>query len=291
MHFKSGRSSSEYVDRSRKPVTSINPGNVIQVYEYVHKDRRRPINNITDGCCLFVIRISAGSPSVWKEHIGWLCEVCPPRSHHWTEKDITSKSVKISVSVWRMTHPSCRGSSQLRRDVSTGTTLKWNISCHDRNDFHAPKDLHPHGKRSHGRAGSESRVAHNLLFSFTSVFRVFIPESKTANQELYFSVLKRLRVDIWRKRVDVWSAKNWIPHDHNAPWHQASCQIQNIITFTHAPIGRFIAVDFHCLLKMKMLLKGHRYKVAVQIQSKSQKVFNSVKKHELRAGSQKGLET
>ena len=49
------------------------------------------------------------------------------------------------------------------------------------------------------------------------VHHEFLPQGQTVNAQFYCSVLRRLRVNIRRKRLELWRAGNWLLHDDNAP--------------------------------------------------------------------------
>src|SRR5215469_956222 len=49
----------------------------------------------------------------------------------------------------------------------------------------------------------------------------YSPEGQKVTKEYYQDVLRRLRDAVWRKRPDMWKAKNWQLHHDNAPAHSS----------------------------------------------------------------------
>jgi transposase len=101
--------------------------------------------------------------------------------------------------------------------------------------------------------------------------------------QFYYSVLRRLREDIRRKRPELWRAGNWLLHDDNAPSHRALAAREflahnNVTTFPHPPYSPDLApCDFFLFPKMKLLLKGRRFDGLEDIQRESQNVYYRIK--------------
>nr|XP_012136794.1 PREDICTED: uncharacterized protein LOC105662008 [Megachile rotundata] len=53
------------------------------------------------------------------------------------------------------------------------------------------------------------------------VHREFVPTGQTVTGAFYCDVLRRLREDIRRKRPQLWTKKNWVLQDDNAPAYRA----------------------------------------------------------------------
>ncbi|CAK1600930.1 unnamed protein product [Parnassius mnemosyne] len=49
----------------------------------------------------------------------------------------------------------------------------------------------------------------------------FLPTGQTVNKEYYFSVMRRLREAICKKRSKLWADNSWFLHHDNAPTHTA----------------------------------------------------------------------
>eukprot|EP00106_Octopus_bimaculoides_P011361 XP_014778803.1 PREDICTED: putative uncharacterized protein FLJ37770 [Octopus bimaculoides] len=97
--LEGGRTSLEDDERSGRPAARVTPSNV----EKIHGDRRRTINDNADVVCLSYLSVQVILTS--ESNIRSVSTKFVPR----TER--TSNSIKISVSVPLMTHPSYRGSS------------------------------------------------------------------------------------------------------------------------------------------------------------------------------------
>jgi histone-lysine N-methyltransferase SETMAR len=106
--------------------------------------------------------------------------------------------------------------------------------------------------------------------------RICPPQSQTVNTKFYCEVLRRLKENIRRKRLDLWRVKNWILHDDNAPCHRALIVhdfLSNLsmLSLPHPPYSPDLApADCFLFLKMKMQLKGSRFHTVAEIQSESQ---------------------
>jgi hypothetical protein len=49
----------------------------------------------------------------------------------------------------------------------------------------------------------------------------FVPQGQTVNQEVYISVLRRMREGLRRRRPDLWASGQWTPLHDNARPHTA----------------------------------------------------------------------
>jgi transposase len=109
------------------------------------------------------------------------------------------------------------------------------------------------------------------------------PEGQTVNVGFYCNILRRLREDIRRKRTELWRAGNGLLHVDNAPSHQALVTREflahnSIITLPHPPYSPDLApCDFFLFLKMKLKLKGRRFKGVEEIQRESQNVLGTLR--------------
>ncbi|XP_023227039.1 uncharacterized protein LOC111627667 [Centruroides sculpturatus] len=96
------------------------------------------------------------------------------------------------------------------------------------------------------------------------VHREFIPTGHTVNKEYYFSVLRRLRQAICRKRPDLWRENSWTLHD-NVAAHNALV-VLNVWpktqknTIQQASYSLDIAsCDFFLFLRLKFRLRCHHF--------------------------------
>jgi hypothetical protein len=68
----------------------------------------------------------------------------------------------------------------------------------------------------------KSKVMSILIIFFDIkwiVHKEVVLASQTVNSAYYCDVLRRLRENVRRLRLDLWRQKNWLLHRHNAPFH------------------------------------------------------------------------
>lgn len=134
--------------------------------------------------------------------------------------------------------------------------------------------LHLLDWRRHDRVATQSRVC--LLFFWD---QEFVPQGQIIDYKFYCNVLRHLREDVRQKWLDLWSMKNLILHDNNAPcqWAFLTCQFlaQSILSLPHPPyVSDLAPVNFCLFSKLKMQFKDHRFNTIVEIQCKLQKVLD-----------------
>ncbi|XP_029646406.1 uncharacterized protein LOC115220390 [Octopus sinensis] len=122
------------------------------------------------------------------------------------------------------------------------------------------------------------------------------PRDQTVDRDFYYcAVWKRLKRDVWWKRPDLWSAKNWILHDHNAaPCHRFLLLAyefltkNNMVTLRHPPYSPDLAPARISVSSptIKMQIECRRLNTVVEIQRESQKVLDSLTENDSQAGFQ-----
>jgi len=113
------------------------------------------------------------------------------------------------------------------------------------------------------------------------VHHEYIPEGQTVKAEFCCKVLRRLRKDIRRKRLELWCAGNCLLHEDNAPSRRALVTREflahkGIITLPHPSYSPDLApCDFFLFPKMKLQLKGRCFDRVEEIQRESQNVLGT----------------
>jgi transposase len=84
----------------------------------------------------------------------------------------------------------------------------------------------------------------------------------TVNSDFYWDILRYLRENVRRERLELWHNHNWLLHHDNAPAHTSLKTTNfvtnnNIIIVLHPPYSPDLApCDFTLFPKLKMKLKG-----------------------------------
>ncbi|XP_043260660.1 uncharacterized protein LOC122402146 [Colletes gigas] len=109
-----------------------------------------------------------------------------------------------------------------------------------------------------------------------------LPDGQTVNKEYYFSVMRRLRENIRRKRPDVWKNNCWILHHDNASSH-TSILVREFLAknstnvIEQAPYSSDMALcDFFLFPKLKLPLRGRRFESMEAIKENSQKELKAL---------------
>ena len=110
----------------------------------------------------------------------------------------------------------------------------------------------------------------------------YAPEGQTINKEYYLQVLRRLCEAVWRKRPDMWAAKNFQLHHDNAPAHSAHV-IHAFLAKNSMPLVRqapyspdLAPCDFWLFPKLKTILKGRRFQSREDIMKKLMEELGSI---------------
>jgi histone-lysine N-methyltransferase SETMAR len=108
----------------------------------------------------------------------------------------------------------------------------------------------------------------------------FVPPNTTINSDFYCDVLKRLRENVRRKRLELWRNHNWLLHYNNAPAHMSLKTTEfvtnnNMVIVPHPSYLPDLApCDFALFPKLKIKLKGRRFETVSFTQRESQAVLN-----------------
>ena len=114
------------------------------------------------------------------------------------------------------------------------------------------------------------------------VHREFLPPGSTVNSDFYCDVLRRLRENVRRRRSVLWRSRSWLLHHDNAPAHTSlktsqflSSNGMTVVPLPHPPYSLdFAPCDFTMFPKMKLKLKGRRFKSWEEIQRETEEVLN-----------------
>jgi hypothetical protein len=113
------------------------------------------------------------------------------------------------------------------------------------------------------------------------VHREFVPLNTMVNSWLHCDVLRRSRENVWQNRPEHWR-NNWLLHHDNAHAHTSLKTTEfvsnnNMVIVPHPP---YSPGDFCLFPKLKMKLKGWRYKTRSDIQKELQAVLDSIKEND-----------
>jgi histone-lysine N-methyltransferase SETMAR len=120
---------------------------------------------------------------------------------------------------------------------------------------------------------------------FEIVHCEFVPPNTTVNSDFYCGVLRCLRENVQRKRLELWDNHNWLQHHDNTPAHTSLKTTEfvtnnNMVIVPHPPYSPDLApCDFALFPKLKMKLKRQRFETVSDIQRESQAVLDSIKKN------------
>ena len=99
------------------------------------------------------------------------------------------------------------------------------------------------------------------------VYHEFTPNCQTISKEYYLDVLRRLREAIRRKWPILWRSNSWMLEKHGT------------VTVPQPPYSPDLApADYFLFPKLKMRLKGRRFKVIKNIKKESLKDLNAIPK-------------
>jgi transposase len=115
----------------------------------------------------------------------------------------------------------------------------------------------------------------------------FVPPITTVNSDfyLYCDVLRCLRGNVQRKRLELWHNHNWHLHHNNTPAHLSLKTTEfvtnnNMVIVPHPPYLPDLApCDFVLFPHLKMKLMGRRFETVSDIQRESQVVLDSIKEN------------
>ena len=105
------------------------------------------------------------------------------------------------------------------------------------------------------------------------VHHEFVPQGQTVNQEVYISILRRMREALRRRRPDLWASGQWTLLHENARPHTA-LSVSRFLTkhkvtvLPHPPYSPDRSpCDFFCFHVWKKRLKGRRHENIEAIQA------------------------
>lgn len=97
---------------------------------------------------------------------------------------------------------------------------------------------HPRDQKRARQIRSNVKVLLIVFLDFSDVaHHEYAPHDPTITNEYYLEVLRHLRVAVWRKRQDLWPARNWQLHHRNAPAHSLH-EEQNFLAKHNIPVLR-----------------------------------------------------
>jgi hypothetical protein len=118
----------------------------------------------------------------------------------------------------------------------------------------------------------------SMLTVFFFDMKVILPNT-TVNSDFYCDVLRHVRENVRRKRLELWHNHNWLLHHENVPTHtslKTTEFVTNTVIVHHPPYSLDLApCDFALFPKLKMKLKGQRFEIVSDIQRESQMVLDS----------------
>ena len=121
----------------------------------------------------------------------------------------------------------------------------------------------------------------------------FVPTGQTVISGFYRDVLRRLHVNVRRRRPKLWRVQTWLLHHDNAPSHTSVLTQQflvknKIAIIPHPPYSPDLApCDFFLFPKMILKLKGRRFDTIEEIQAESQRMLDTLIEKDLQEAFQK----
>jgi len=125
------------------------------------------------------------------------------------------------------------------------------------------------------------------------VHKEFVPTGQTVNFGFYCDVLRRLRVNVRRRRPKLWREQTWLLHQDNAPPHTSVLTHQflaknKMAVIPHPPYSPDLTpCDSFLFPKMKLKLKGRRFVTTEEIQAEWQRVLDTLTEKDFQEAFQK----
>jgi len=125
-----------------------------------------------------------------------------------------------------------------------------------------------------------------FFYSEGIVHHKYAPDGQTINKESYLKVLRRLRESVPRKGPEKWGDGDWILHHDNAPTHTSHLVQQLLVKQGTAQLQQppyspdLAPCEFFLFLRLKKVLKGHRFEVTEDIKRNSTKTLLDIQKQE-----------
>jgi transposase len=119
-----------------------------------------------------------------------------------------------------------------------------------------------------------------------TVHREFVPPKTTVNSDFYCDVLRHLRENLRRRKLELWHNHNWLLHHDNGPAYTSLKTTEyvtnnNMVIVPHPPYSPdLVHCDFCLFPKLKMKLKKLRSETVSDIQRESQAVLYSIEEND-----------
>ena len=143
------------------------------------------------------------------------------------------------------------------------------------------------------RPKKERQVKSNIKTMLIAFFDIdglvhheFVPTGQTVNEELYKTVLQRLRDAVRRHRPEKWRSGNWILHHDNGPAHRAVTTNEflakhNIPSLPQPPYPPdYAPCDFFLFPQLKKTMKGRRFDYVEDIKANATRQLRAITKSE-----------
>jgi len=210
--FKREGTSLEDDERSRRPSTSSKPKNVITIRWLVHEDCRRTIRDIAT-----IVNVSYG-----RVQTILTCDLNMNRvAAKFVPRLLTPEQKEHRVAICQELRQRVVDDPSFMSKVITGDE-SWVYGYDPKTKRQSLQWKSPGSPRPKKARQSHSTTKSMLIVFFDIqgiVHHEFVPEGQNMNAEFYCNVLRRLREDIRRKRLELWCTGNWLLHDDNAPSH------------------------------------------------------------------------
>ncbi len=146
----------------------------------------------------------------------------------------------------------------------------------------------PWHKKAH-MARSQKKLMLILFFNIQSVVMVeWVPYRKNVDVAFYIEMLQKLRICIWRERLELWAENLFVLHRDNAPSQRADSMQKflekNNMWFVPHPLQSpdLATCDFFIFPKLKSLLKGQYLRDLKEIKSKTTAYLQSISKSDFK---------
>ena len=269
--FKNGRTSIEDDERSGRPSCANNEENVALVREKIHEDRRQTIHDVcaalglSYGTCQRILSHELGMRRIAAKFV--------PRL-------LSNDQKQHRVSVCTELNEQFENDPNFISRIITGDET-WVYGYDPETKRQSSQWKSPSSPRPKKAPQVRSNIKSMLICFFDIkgiIHKEFVPPRLTVNGLFYCEVLRRLRENVRRKRLEMWTNQSWVLHHDNAPAHtslvvQRFLASTNTTVFPHPPYSPYLApCDFFLFPKMKLKLKGKRFNTIEEIQTTSQDV-------------------
>jgi hypothetical protein len=114
------------------------------------------------------------------------------------------------------------------------------------------------------------------------VHKEFVPTGQTVNSGFCCDVLRRLRENVRRNRLELWRKQTWLLNHDNSPSHSPVLAQQFLAKYKMAVIPYppyspdLVPCEFFLFQKIKMEVKGRWFDNIELIQAESQRVLDTL---------------